>query len=331
MSATAPAAPPAARPRAPLSRRKKLAFALVTVAAFFGLVEAGLRTKIGWGETWLDCHRGHPVLGWCLREGWSGEQSWTGGRSHVNEQGLRDDEPALPRPPGERRLLAVGDSVTFGADVRTDEAYPARLQEALRGPGRPWRVLNGGVTSYDAGQEADWLEEFGWRLEPDVVTVAFCRNDLDPSDREHSVKRHATGAAVRWLTEHSATAFYLERLTWFGRAALNRSGAPAGPAPFAVVEEPYRRIAAGARERGVPVVLIVFPTLDLLQGKAHDDLSGRLRRLGDELGWRVIDLGDALDADPALFLPGDPVHPSAEGYRRVGVYLARQLEGDLPR
>src|SRR5262249_10091643 len=78
MSASAPAAaPPVAPPPAPLSRRKKLAFALVTCAAFFGLVEVALRTKVGWGGTWLDCHRGHPVLGWCLREGWSGEQTWT--------------------------------------------------------------------------------------------------------------------------------------------------------------------------------------------------------------------------------------------------------------
>jgi lysophospholipase L1-like esterase len=310
-----------------LSRRKKLLFALVTLLLVAVLLEVGLRSAVGWNGQWLDCHRGHPVLGWCLREGWSGEQSWTGGRSSINAQGLRDDRPVGPKEPGEKRLLVLGDSVTFGAEVRTDEAYPAQMEEALHRAGRPWRVLNAGVTSYDAGQEADWLEEFGWQLEPDVVAIAFCRNDVYPSDRSNGKLRTATSAPVSWLTEHSVVAFYLERGVWFGQARLaSRFGRQDAPPSFEAVEEPYRRLAARARERRVPVVLIVFPTLDLIEGRETDDYSERLQRLAKELGWGVIDLDAAFRDDVAsLFLPNDPVHPSAAGYRRAGQALAREV------
>src|SRR5207244_6539859 len=119
----------------------------------------------------------------------------------------------------------------------------------------------------------------------------FCRNDFDPSDRENSPKRFATGTAARWLTEHSALAFYLERVVWLARARFSSGpGAMPGAGSFEVVEAPYRQIAARARERRVPGVLIIFPTLDVLEGRAADDYSERLHRLGKELGWPVIDL-----------------------------------------
>jgi hypothetical protein len=146
-------------------------------------VEVGWRVANGWNRHWLDCHRWHPVLGWSLREGWTGRWRWTGGYSRINPQGMRDDLPVGPKSPGEKGLLIIGDSVTFGAKVRTDHAYPHQLQRALFAEGRRWRVLNGGVTGYDSSQEADWLELFGLRLEPDVVAVQFHPNDLIPSKR----------------------------------------------------------------------------------------------------------------------------------------------------
>jgi lysophospholipase L1-like esterase len=308
----------------PLSRRKKVVFALIPCAMLFAVAEVGLRAAIGW-RSWLDCHRGHPVLGWCLREGWSGEQSWTGGFSRINPQGIRDDRPLGPKAPSERRLLIVGDSVTFGGEVRTDQAYPYRLEQAIRDSGN-WRVLNGGVTSYDPSQEADWLDLFGWQLEPDVVAVAFCRNDVSASDRQNSVKRMPVGNIVPWLTEHSIVCFYLERISWILRAKLSSRFGRGTLVPPEYIDQSYRQIARAAREHGVPVILFDFPTADLLEGRAHDDLSARLRALGTELGWPVVDLSDAFrpDAD-RLFLPGDPVHPNAEGYQRTATYLAGEL------
>jgi lysophospholipase L1-like esterase len=309
-----------------LSVRKKVGFAAVTLFLILTVLEAGLRCVVGGSQQWLDCHRGHPVLGWCLREGWAGEQPWTGGPSAINEQGLRDDAPVGPKASGEKRLLILGDSVTFGAMVRTDEAYPQRLEQALFRDGQTWRVLNAGVTSYDAAQEADWLELFGWQTEPDVIAVAFCRNDLFPSDRENSPKRFATGTVTRWLTEHSAVAFYLERAIWLGRGYLARSRPRPEPESFDVIEKPYRQIAASVRTRGLPVILIVFPTRDLIEGRVHDNYSEQLEQLGKELNWQVIDLAPAFPPDSSsLFLPGDMVHPNAKGYETVAEFLHREI------
>jgi lysophospholipase L1-like esterase len=338
----------------PISWSKKLFFSASTCVLLFGGVELIWRLANGWQRDWLECHRYHPVLGWCLREGWAGSCAWTAGFARINSQGLRDDRPVGPKAPGEKRLLVLGDSVTFGGRVRTDQTYPYRLEQCLRQAGLPWRVLNAGVAGYDSAQEADWLELFGWNLQPDALAIGFCRNDIFPSDRspmrsgrsrggsavQSAAAELTHGALADWLTEHFIVAHKLQRWLWHIQAHLARmrgkmpsaasaSGAPSG---WPAVEEPYRRIADSARRQHVPVTVIVFPTLDTLEGRTTDDLSERLWSLGKELGWNVVDLNDAFRADaPNLFCPRDPIHPNAAGCERVAARLFQEMTGQNPK
>jgi lysophospholipase L1-like esterase len=317
----------------PPSLPRKACFALTAVALLLGHVEIGWRLVHGWNRHWIEMHRFDPMLGWSLREGWEGRDSWVGGYSRINAQGIRADRPTLPKPAGEKRLLALGDSITFGALVRTQETWPARLEERIEAS-TGWRVLNGGVTSYDPAQEADWLERYGWQLEPDALAIGFCRNDLNPSNRAAPHAREPVGTGLRWLTEHSIVAANLQKAVWYGQARLGLA-APVLTAPaderqltgWPLVEDSYRRIARSASARQVSVVLVVFPTLDLLEGRQTDDLTERLTALGTELGWTVIDVSGAFAHDPVpLFAPRDPVHPSAAGYDRAAAWIDNALQ-----
>jgi lysophospholipase L1-like esterase len=326
------------KPASPIGLGKKLFFSISTCLLVFIGIEAAWRTANGWGRDWTDCHRYHDQLGWCLREDWAGESDWTAGYARINHQGLRDDRPVGPKGAGEKRLLVLGDSLTFGGKVRTEETYPSRIEQELAKAGRPWRVLNAGVASYDPSQEGDWLELFGWQLDPDVLAIGFCRNDIEPSQRSTRSGDKAgelpSGKASRWLTEHSIVAYKFQRFLWHQQVSLARALTEKGAKPWLsaeqggwpFVESAYRRIAASARRHRTPVLLIIFPTLPLLQGDAEDDLSERLQALGQELGWRVIDVADTLRDHPAtLFCEGDSIHPNAAGYARVGLRLSREL------
>jgi lysophospholipase L1-like esterase len=315
-----------------LSLRKKFVFAVVTIVSLALLVEGGWRVIHGWRRHWLDCHRWHPVLGWSLREGWSGKWCWTGGFSRINDQGIRDDNPVGPKAPGEKRLLIIGDSVTFGASVSTDQAFPAQLQQRLRAAGNTWRVLNGGVTAYDSAQEADWLDLFGLNLEPDALAVAFCPNDVSTTNRAAVHRSVAAEGAGRWLAEHSIVCYNLQRGVHWLQARLGLVANPVAPPAqeglngWAAVEAAYRQIASRARERGLPVVLIIFPSVDELEGRVKTDVPAKLHALGQELGWHVIDLAPVFADDPeSLFLPHDPIHPNPAGYARVGACLEREI------
>ena len=102
-------------------------------------------------------------------------------RVTTNAFGLRGAELPTGRTPGVRRVVALGDSFTFGDAVEAEEAWPARLETRLnRGPvpGR-WQVVNAGIPGHGTGQQlllSRMLEE---RLRPDVVVLGFTVvNDL---------------------------------------------------------------------------------------------------------------------------------------------------------
>ena len=78
--------------------------------------------------------------------------------------------------PGRPRIVALGDSLTTGLGLRTDEAYPARLQEQVRAAGYDYEVVGAGVSG---DTTAGGLRRLGWALEGDVriLIVALGGND----------------------------------------------------------------------------------------------------------------------------------------------------------
>lgn len=86
------------------------------------------------------------------------------------------------------RVLAFGDSLTFGKGVLPEQSYPARLQAAI---GR--EVINGGqpgeVSVEGLKRLSIWLDE----VSPDYVIICHGANDLLRSFSEDKVKENIRG------------------------------------------------------------------------------------------------------------------------------------------
>lgn len=151
-----------------------------------GAVEVGLRVANPWGIEFfhlLPYHMqgmvDHPELGYAHPQ----SVSYDLGKNHVslNSHGLRDDDIPLAKPPGERRVLVLGDSVAFGWGVSQGETFSDRMEPILRArTGTPWQVINAGVNGYNSEQEAAWLRLYGLRFQPDIVVLVYVDNDVEP-------------------------------------------------------------------------------------------------------------------------------------------------------
>jgi hypothetical protein len=104
----------------------------------------------------------------------------------VNSKGLRGAEIDYPKPPGERRILVLGDSFTFAEQVNQNETFSQLLEDRLvaeHGAGS-YRVLNAGSNSWATANELIYLAKEGVRFSPDVVVVAFyIGNDVSDNYR----------------------------------------------------------------------------------------------------------------------------------------------------
>jgi len=79
-------------------------------------------------------------------------------------------------PPQGPLIVALGDSLTAGLGLDSDEAYPALLERQLRAEGFEFTVVNAGVSG---DTSAAGLRRAEWALDGDVrmVIVAFGGND----------------------------------------------------------------------------------------------------------------------------------------------------------
>ena len=100
----------------------------------------------------------------------------------INEDGHRGPRVG-PKDAAVTRIVALGDSFTFGYGVEEEQAWPRRLEAILGegGAGGRAEVVNLGVGGYGTWEETRYLEEQRARLAPALALVAFYVGN-DPQD-----------------------------------------------------------------------------------------------------------------------------------------------------
>jgi lysophospholipase L1-like esterase len=123
-----------------------------------------------------------PDLFWRLKPDMVLDYGGEKGGCRTNALGLRS-APLGPKQAGEFRILALGESTTFGVGVPDRLAYPQRLESLLHESGvcPRCRVINAGVSAWSSFQSRRYLETRGLALQPDLVLVYHEINDYMPA------------------------------------------------------------------------------------------------------------------------------------------------------
>ncbi len=98
-----------------------------------------------------------------------------GKRLSSNSRGIRGKrEYAYSRQPSTTRILALGDSYTFGDEVSDHETYSSYLESSIPES----EVLNLGISGYGHDQMLIDLREEGVKYKPDIVLLGFVWFDV---------------------------------------------------------------------------------------------------------------------------------------------------------
>jgi len=148
---------------------------------------AAARSSAGWRLAWLDRQQPDvpiyhsfdafdPMLGWVSKPNVDGADTFGPGSVHTNSAGLRGQLEVPVDKTGDRpRVLIIGDSFTFGDEVRDDETYPHLLNGLLPEA----EVVNFGVHGYGHDQMLLLLREKALEYQPDLVVLGFVRDDME--------------------------------------------------------------------------------------------------------------------------------------------------------
>ena len=265
----------------------------------------------------------------------------------VNGFGLRGDELPAVKPPGERRVLALGDSYTAAVQLPEDAIFATLLERALNQarPAVRHRVLNAGVNGAGTSHEVLFYEHESAALAPDVVILQYAWNDLGDT-RAHDAFR-VTGGGVELRPELRDPPFWREPLLALRDAVGNRSLAAyllyravaqlgtrnavaADDVGVTLVARLAARLVAEANARGIPVVILTIPApIGLAGGDAeYDAVVAAFARLvaGSTNQLIVTDtlLRDVASRGGEPYLAHDG-HLAPAGHRAVADALAAAL------
>jgi lysophospholipase L1-like esterase len=287
-----------------------------------------------------------PVIGWKNCNAHWGDDyqklermEWT--RTNVNDIGFRGPELPRNKPPGQTRIVFIGDSGTFGVmnvgeverwHYMPIENYPDELQQIFyRGGIQNAAVINAGVVGYSASHGLRQFITQILPLDPDILIVRFGVNDVEPPWAPERLSFEPGSRWARWFLYR----FHDWRL---GRLALDYyQSLPIHPEPRSKRLTPYKefrysmeRIIETARENEVRIMLMDYQVSPSHRCKNRTRPLAQINVIVHELAAAnqlpVIDSRLAFAQQPGpMFAPTDCVHPNPDAARVLAELIFEEL------
>jgi lysophospholipase L1-like esterase len=122
-------------------------------------------------------YRHDPVYGYEPKPNQSANR--LGVKIFSNDIGLRDDEPRAALMRGGRRLLVLGDSVTYGGSrTRQPDLFTEVLERTLQAGSHRIKVLNAGVNGYSVSQMVHRGQRLVEETDPHYLILYVVRGDF---------------------------------------------------------------------------------------------------------------------------------------------------------
>ncbi|MFB3788323.1 MAG: GDSL-type esterase/lipase family protein [bacterium] len=247
------------------SRERKILLALVFLLfclgtdIYFGARYAAQR------DTDFRAFRWDSGTLWRLKNSYRGEAF--GQPVHTDAAGFRGPEEYAVKSTHAHRILAIGDSRTYGFGLQDSETFAAVAQAELRNRGLDAEVINAGVHGYSALQCRVRLANL-LQYRPGVVIFAPGYNDrrylvVRPPDSEASFAWIARGRRIADILEWSNTVFALGYEMGQRRLRpLKDNPPPLDEVPVRVEKDRFReeleKAADLCRDHGVRLIFLLI-------------------------------------------------------------------------
>ena len=251
----------------------------------------------------------------------------------TNAFGFRDEEWTLDKPDGQHRIVAIGDSFTFGLGVQLEDTWAKRLQHQLAADrGQDVLVVNAGfVGGHMPTQYGPWLKEQSAQLDPDTVIIGLCLNDLgDIPMMAFEIAEEPSGSkAVDWVQRKLGrwrVARQLERSAEGTRKSFDYGKViDRQPETWHATRDALTATGTLLEQRGVRLVVVILPMMSRL---TDDDpfapLHTLVREHCEEQGIEVIDLLPVFlgRRDTDLWVHPTDQHPNDVGHALIAGAVA---------
>jgi lysophospholipase L1-like esterase len=262
---------------------------------------------------------------------------------------MRDVEYSELPESGARRILALGDSQTFGIGIAVSDTWPSQLEQRLSRtvPAFRWEVINAGIPATDTWQHELLMYEFIESIHPDIVLLAIYVNDVTPGTGVSQLDLSSPPMISRdvvYLLKRSALVTALLQAREPLRALLGRPSS-SSVSEKAIVEGTTNPLVGRgwdqvrtslaqmenlARSRHIAFGVVIIPRRDQITSPSMQrSFDDKVQRLCSDLSIPSIDTLPSLHAayhtsTKDLFIPWDG-HNTASANELIAKAIVQEL------
>lgn len=247
-------------------------------------------------------------------------QTW---RYKINSLGFRGQE-FIPNKKG-WRILALGDSYTFGWAVDEEEVFTRLLQKKINDKGTNINIFNAGIPGFNTAQEEYLLYELAPIVKPKVVILNYVMNDAEYPSSQINAPWEKYENNILWFLEEARRRYlgisdgpcqnYIESFKQTSRKWMASKTA-------------LKNISIYCQKNNIKLVVFIFPDFSQRFDKTYPYLGihQKVTEWGNEFNIPIFDLLPYFKNENHLkyMIPID-AHPNSLAYKKIAAIVENIL------
>lgn len=246
-----------------------------------------------------------------------------GVENKINSDGLRDKEYQVQKT--KRRIIFLGDSLTFGWGVAKENIFETILERELNQQGKDIEILNFGIGNYNTLREVELFKKKGLKYNPDEVVIFFFINDAEVLNtaNKKSIFQKSQLLTLFW-SKIKSLKLKKKNLNFkeYYRNQFKGKG-------WEDITHSLRELVQISKENEFKLKLVILPELHNLKDYPFFPEHKMVMELANRLEIPAIDLTDNFnkEVDPMVYwVAPDDAHPNDKAHRIIADSIIEFIE-----
>lgn len=232
------------------------------------------------------------------------------------------------RSQGTRRLIAIGDSFTYGFGVREEDTFPIKLEKKWRAEGRKVEVWNAAEPGAGLNRYMEILTKRALPLKPDSVLVGINMNDVmsfPTSLLIEGIAERFSWGARRYSRLLDFSLYVLERRlsSWENLRSMRDSFTPSREVEFRAFVKEVKELTQAS---GTEIFFVLYPVFFDFRHYSFTDVHRKLSDILREEQVRYLDFLPAFAQENAedFWITKNDQHPNEKAHAIFFELLEKQ-------
>jgi lysophospholipase L1-like esterase len=289
------------------------------------------------GDTDPTYYLSDPVLPFLMKPNSQGKSIY-GKILRINNHGLRGPDIDLFKDIDKKRILILGDSVTFGYCLDYEDTFSGILEKQLVSSKKfHGEVINAGHIGFNIKDSANYYKIYGNKFNPDIIIIAVNSSDNTSQSLDYLIKDGISYSKnSKWIFIPPFIKNILRKSSLYmtiglvkARIEYRKVIAQSVDTSTSIIDSvkiDLKNLKKHAINFDTPLWIVAVPNeRDVIKGEYQEKFLDDLRKYSEKLNIPFIDTLQDFKKDQQNYCLNDQAHPSKVGHSIIANNLYEKV------